>query len=73
VSAVGTVAAVVREALPNARFLCHAEDGRDVTCHVSGDMRWKVVRLLPGDGVLIEPSPRDPSLGRIVGRAGRRA
>jgi translation initiation factor IF-1 len=72
VSGGGAVAAVVRETLPNARFLCRAEDGREVTCHVSGEMRWKVVRLLPGDEVVIEPSPRDPSLGRIVGRAGRR-
>ena len=26
----------------------------------------------PGDEVVIEPSPRDPSLGRIVGKGGRR-
>jgi translation initiation factor IF-1 len=57
--------------LPNARFLCRAEDGGDVVCHVAGEMRMKVVRLLPGDAVEIEPSPLDPSKGRIVGRAGR--
>lgn len=62
---------IVRESLPNARFLCRAEDGSELTCHVSGDMRMKVVRLLPGDGVMIEPSPVDPSKGRIVGKAGR--
>ena len=65
------LAGVVREPLPNARFLCRAEDGSELTCHVSGDMRMKVVRLLPGDGVMIEPSPVDPSKGRIVGKAGR--
>ena len=63
--------ALVSETLPNARFLCRAEDGSDVVCHVSGDMRMKVVRLLPGDGVEIESSPLDPSKGRIVGKAGR--
>ena len=64
------VSAVVSETLPNARYRCTAEDGRNVTCHVSGDMRMKVVRILPGDGVMIEPSPLDPSKGRIVGKAG---
>ena len=70
----GTVMdAVVSEALPNARFLCRTNEGSDVTCHVAGDMRMKVVRILPGDGVVIEPSPLDPSKGRIVSKAGRQA
>jgi translation initiation factor IF-1 len=60
----------VRESLPNARFLCRTEDGRDVICHVGGDMRMKVVRVLPGEGVVMELSPLDPSKGRIVGKAG---
>lgn len=65
------VGAVVRATLPNARFRCEAEDGSELVCHVAGEMRMKVVRLLPGDKVVIEPSPLDPSRGRIVGRAGR--
>lgn len=64
------VAAVVDKTLPNARFVCRADDGTEVTCHVSGNARMEVVRLLPGDGVIIEPSPLDPSKGRIVGKAG---
>jgi len=60
----------VTEALPNARFLCRTEDGRDVVCHVGGDMRMKVVRVLPGEGVVMELSPLDPSKGRIVGKTG---
>jgi len=71
VTAPATVSGVVEETLPNARFRCRDRDGREVTCHVSGEMRMKVVRLLPGDGVMIEPSPVDPSKGRIVGKAGR--
>jgi translation initiation factor IF-1 len=67
------VQGVVSAALPNERFLCKAADGREVTCHVAGDMRMKVVRLLPGEGVMIEPSPLDPSKGRIVGKAGRQS
>ena len=69
-SGTGKVAAVVLETLPNARFQCRTESGREVICHVAGEMRMKVVRLLPGDAVVIEPSPLDPSKGRIVGRAG---
>ena len=66
-----TRAGVVRETLPNARFRVVLEDGSELKCHVSGEMRMKFVRLLPGDGVEIEPSPLDPSKGRIVGKAGR--
>ncbi|NJN14674.1 MAG: translation initiation factor IF-1 [Planctomycetes bacterium] len=69
----GLVPATVREALPNARFRCEAADGQEVTCHVAGEMRMKVVRLLPGESVMIEPSPLDPSKGRIVGKARRQA
>ena len=61
---------VVSETLPNARFLCRTDDGREVTCHVSGNARMEVVRILPGDGVFIEPSPLDPSKGRIVAKDG---
>ena len=55
----------VQEAMPNARFLCRTDDGRDVICHVGGDMRMKVVRVLPGEG-------RHPELGigRKVGHEG---
>jgi translation initiation factor IF-1 len=67
------VQGVVSATLPNERFLCRAADGSDVTCHVAGEMRMKVVRLLPGEGVVIEPSPLDPSKGRIVGKAGRQS
>ena len=61
----------VLEALPNARFLCRTEDSRDVICHVGGDMRMKVVRVLPGEGVVMELSPLDPSKGRIMGKTER--
>ena len=63
----------VIEALPNERYLCMTEDGREVTCHVGGDMRMKVVRVLPGEGVVMELSSIDPSKGRIVGKTGQKA
>lgn len=67
-----TIRAVVAQALPNARFLCTAEDGRDVICHVSGNARMDIVRVLPGDAVDIEPSPLDPGKGRITAKASKR-
>ena len=61
---------IVLDSLPNARYLCRTADGREVICHVGGDMRMKVVRVLPGEGVVMELSPLDPSKGRIVGKTG---
>jgi translation initiation factor IF-1 len=72
-AAAGVVQGTVSATLPNARFLCRAADGSEVTCHVAGEMRMKVVRLLPGEEVMIEPSPLDPSKGRIVGKARRKS
>ena len=60
----------VLESMPNSRYLCRTEDGRDLVCHVGGDMRMKVLRVLPGEGVVMELSPLDPSKGRIVGKTG---
>ncbi len=62
------VEGVIAEVLPNARYRCEDADGRSLVCHVGGDMRLKVVRVLPGDSVTIEVSPLDPSKGRIVGK-----
>ena len=63
-----TVEAVVREALPNARFRVELESGHSVLAYVSGRMRKHFIRILPGDMVTIELSPYDLSKGRIVYR-----
>ena len=62
------VRATVREALPNAMFKVVLEDGHEVLAHVSGRMRMHFIRIVPGDGVLIEMSPYDLTKGRIVYR-----
>jgi translation initiation factor IF-1 len=66
------VRAIIRETLPNSRYRCELEGGTEVVCHVAGAMRLKFVRILPGDEVFVEPSPLDPTKGRIVDRAGLR-
>jgi len=63
-----TVDAVVREALPNARFRVELPNGHMVLAYVSGSMRKHFIRILPGDTVTIELSPYDLSKGRIVYR-----
>jgi len=62
------VEAVVKEALPNARFRVELENGHQVLAHVSGKMRMHFIRILPGDHVTVEISPYDLSRGRIVYR-----
>ncbi|MCZ6690737.1 MAG: translation initiation factor IF-1 [Planctomycetota bacterium] len=62
------VEAVVREALPNARFRVVLENGHVVLAHVSGRMRMHWIRILPGDKVTIEMSPYDLDRARIVYR-----
>lgn len=58
----------VTEALPNARFRVELEDGHEILAHVSGKMRMRFIRILPGDTVTVELSPYDLTKGRIVWR-----
>jgi len=58
--------AKVIEALPNAMFRVELENGHKVLAHVSGKMRMHFIRILPGDGVVVEMSPYDLNRGRIV-------
>jgi len=64
------VEAVVKEALPNAKFRVKLENEHEVLAHVSGKMRMHFIRILPGDKVTIEMSPYDLSKGRIIYRQG---
>ncbi len=64
------VEAVVKEALPNAKFRVELENSHEVLAHVSGKMRMHYIRILPGDKVTIEMSPYDLTKGRIIYRQG---
>jgi len=63
------VDAVVKEALPNAMFRVELENGHVLLAHVSGRMRTRFIRILPGDRVILEMSPYDLTKGRIVYRS----
>ena len=63
----GTVIGTVVEQLPSGLYRVVIERQREVTAHpVSGPNRT-FIRLLIGDRVRIELSPRDLTRGRIVG------
>ncbi len=62
------VEAVVVETLPNGTFRVKLENDHLALAHMSVKMRKHFIRILPGDRVLVELSPYDPTRGRIVYR-----
>lgn len=71
------VAGKVVEVLPNTLFRVQIEEsanlpqllGRVILCHISGKMRMHYIRLLEGDRVRVEMSPKyDIDKGRITFR-----
>ncbi|WP_457630176.1 translation initiation factor IF-1 [Oceanithermus sp.] len=59
---------VVEEALPNTQFKVKLDSGLEILAYVSGKMRMHYIRILPGDRVVVELTPYDPSKGRIIYR-----
>jgi translation initiation factor IF-1 len=58
----------VSRSMPNALFRVSLDNGHHVLAHVSGTMRMRYVRIVPGDKVTVELSPLDLSRGRITCR-----
>ena len=58
----------VVESLPSAAFQVELENGSRVTATVSGRMRMNLIRVVPGDRVIVELTTYDPQRGRIVYR-----
>ena len=58
----------IEESLPNAMFRVVLENGHKVLAHVSGKIRMRYIRIVPGDRVLVEVSPYDLGRGRITYR-----
>jgi len=59
---------IILEALPNAMFRVEIENGHIILAYVSGKMRTRFIRILPGDKVKLELSPYDLTKGRITYR-----
>ena len=60
---------VVIELLPRALVRVEIEPGRHVLAHADAGPQRDFVRVLVGDRVRVQLSPRDPGRGRIVRRA----
>ena len=59
----------VEEALPGTWFKVKiTEGGNEVLATLSGKLRQNHIHILPGDSVVVEVSPYDPSRGRISWR-----
>ena len=59
---------VIESALPQGLYRVKCEDGEIRTVSLTGIPKQTTVRIIPGDKVLIEVSPLDPTRGRIKGR-----
>nr|QYB21940.1 translation initiation factor 1 [Papuacedrus papuana] len=59
---------VVTTAYPNGMFLVHLDNDIDVFTIISGKIRYRSIRVVPGDRVRVELSTYDLSKGRIIYR-----
>nr|QYB21038.1 translation initiation factor 1 [Austrocedrus chilensis]BBN66430.1 translation initiation factor 1 [Austrocedrus chilensis] len=59
---------VVTTAYPNGMFLVHLDNDLDVLTIISGKIRYRSIRVVPGDRVRVELSSYDLSKGRIIYR-----
>ena len=66
----GTVTGTVIEALPSGLYRVEIDRQRQVTAHAPGGPGRNFVRVLVGDRVRLELSPRDLTRGRIVEKIG---
>jgi translation initiation factor IF-1 len=61
-----TVVGVVRESLPYAQYRVEIDGPKQITAHVPSGPGRNFIRVLIGDRVKLELSPRDVTRGRIV-------
>ncbi|MDH3728936.1 MAG: translation initiation factor IF-1 [Myxococcales bacterium] len=59
---------VIEAVLPRALYRVRLDDGVEITASLASKARQVTVRLMPGDDVLVELSPYDPTRGRIKER-----
>ncbi len=63
-----TIKGKVLEIYSNGAYKVKLENDVEVTAHVSGKIRMRKIRILPGDMVQVELSPYDLTRGRITYR-----
>ena len=65
----GACEGVVTTQLPSGLYEVGVEGRHRITAHIGGGLDRNFVRLLVGDRVVVELSPRDLTRGRIVRKA----
>ena len=60
---------VVTAQLPSGLYQVEIEGPHRITAHIGGGTERNFVRVLVGDRVVVELTPRDTTRGRIVRRA----
>lgn len=63
------VTGTVMAQLPSGLYQVEVEGPHRVTAHIGGGLERNFVRLLVGDRVVVELTPRDMTRGRIVRKA----
>ena len=59
---------IITESLPNAMFRVELENKHKVLAHISGKIRMRFIKIVPGDKVKLELSQYDLNRGRITWR-----
>ncbi|MCB9593897.1 MAG: translation initiation factor IF-1 [Sandaracinaceae bacterium] len=59
---------IIDEALPRGLYRVRLDDGRQVRATLGTHAKRVMIKVLPGDRVLVTLSPFDPSRGRINGK-----
>jgi translation initiation factor IF-1 len=60
------VEGLVEAQLPSGLYRVGIDGTRHITAHLSGDAGRNFIRVLVGDRVIVELTPRDLTRGRIV-------
>lgn len=62
------VTGVVQEVLPNSQYRVLLENGHKVLAYAAGKLKFRHIRILAGDAVILHLSPYDLNRGRIMWR-----
>jgi translation initiation factor IF-1 len=65
----GRVEGTVTAQLPSGLYQVDVEGPHRITAHIGGGAQRNFVRVLVGDRVVVELTPRDTTRGRIVRKA----
>jgi translation initiation factor IF-1 len=61
-----SVTGIVQEQLPSGLYRVEIDGARRITAHLGGGVERNFIRLLVGDRVVVELTPRDLTRGRVV-------